>query len=77
MERAEKTANLPLLQWCARRLLWIYGVFKNEIWASEEPFEFEGCPIASVEDFNTKYEREIKGDPLPDGKRRIRRRCHV
>ena len=77
MEQAEKTANLPVLQWCARRLLWIYGVFKDEIWASDEPFDFEGCHIASIEDFNAKYEREIKDDPLQDGKRRIRRRCHV
>ena len=77
MEHAKKTGNLPVLQWCARRLLWIYDVFKNDICASDEPFEFEDCQIASIEDFNAKYEREIRNDPLPDGKRRIRRRFHV
>jgi len=77
MEQAEKTGNLPVLQWCTRRLLWIYGVFKNDICGSYEPFEFEGCCITSIEDFNAKYEKEIKDDPLPDGKRRIRRRCRV
>jgi hypothetical protein len=68
MERAKKTGNLPVLQWCARRLLWLYGVFKNDTCASDEPFEFEGCQIAGIEDFNAKYEREIRNDPLPDGK---------
>ena len=61
MEKAEKTSDMKTLQWCARKLMWLYSVFKSDPFGSCEPF-YQGClPFETVAQFNKAW-KEVKAE---------------
>jgi hypothetical protein len=72
MERAEKKGNLKALQWCARRLLWIYKIMleKDGTCGSDAGTLFfngeDDGQTYTVRKFNRAYKSAIKDDPLPE-----------
>jgi hypothetical protein len=57
MEAAEKAGNLSALQWCARRIVWLY----------EQGETYSGDMFCNAEKlFNDTYAEILKRDPPPE-----------
>jgi len=57
MELAEKAGDLKALQWCARRLSWLYEA--SDVIGSDDMFY-------PARIFNPAWEKQLKDDPAPD-----------
>ena len=57
MEQAEKAGDLKALQWCARRLQWLWQ--EGDVMSTDKY-----CYAESL--FNTAYGELLKNDPAPD-----------
>ena len=59
MRRAEQAGDLAALQWCARRLIWLYELFEDDT--------FEICdPYILPKAFDGFWQRLSKTDPPPE-----------
>ena len=38
IKKAEKAGDLAALQWCARRLTWLYELYEDDICSTHEPY---------------------------------------
>ena len=57
---AEVTDDLATLKRGVRLLMWLYRMFKSDTCGSDEPFEFDDCEFANVQQFNAAWEKEVK-----------------
>ena len=59
MKKAEQEGDLPALQWCARRVIQLFGLFEDDPCGSDEPY-------IPVKVFNEIWETEFKHDVAPE-----------
>ena len=57
MEQAGKAGDLKALQWCARRLQWLY---------EEAEISTGGADRRAVRLFNSAWDAQLKSDPVPE-----------
>ena len=62
MKKYELAGDLPGLQWCARRLAFLFEIFYED----EEYIINTEEPCIAPKPFNRLWEMELKHDPMPE-----------
>ena len=60
MAKAELMDDLAALKRGAKLFMWLYRAFKNDICDSNDPFGFESCEFADVQQFNAAWKKEVE-----------------